>query len=292
MTLILARPSRGPVTQYYGNPQPDGYPHAGQDYGYTDGVNVYPEVYAAADGIVLYAGDSRNLGWPNQWYLNPDFNRNDNVDSSAGNVIIIGHKAGGATFIADTGYGHLASFKVKTGDAVRAGQQIAIKGNTGYSFGRHLHFFLMFRPYNYATVTYGCSDPNPYMKGGAALGPAGTINRNQEEDDMYTDTDRARDNLTAERVNYLWDTVGPGKSGYKPEGELAGDIRAGRRAAEAALDSVTPGEFEKRPAGATIQAMVAIAANSQGKTVGEIVDGVAEKLADGVEFTLQTKQEG
>ncbi|NWL34422.1 M23 family metallopeptidase [Paenarthrobacter nitroguajacolicus] len=178
MSLVLYAPSRGPITQWYGNTQPDGLPHAGQDYGYTDGRNVYPEVYAAADGEVLFAGDSRDLGWPNQWYLNPDFDRSDNVDTSAGNVIILGHKAGGASFIADTGYGHLERFLVRKGDWVSAGEQIAVKGNTGYSFGKHLHFFLMFRPYNYNTNTYGCSNPNPYITaGGMSIGPAGQVSK-------------------------------------------------------------------------------------------------------------------
>lgn len=178
MSLVLYAPSRGPITQWYGNMQPDGMPHAGQDYGYTDGRNVYPEVYAAADGEVLFAGDSRDLGWPNPWYLNPDFDRSDNVDQSAGNVIILGHKGGGASFIADTGYGHLERFLVRKGDWVSAGEQIAVKGNTGYSFGKHLHFFLMFRPYNYNTNTYGCSNPNPFITaGGMSIGPAGEVTK-------------------------------------------------------------------------------------------------------------------
>lgn len=174
--IQLVRPHRGPVTQRYGNIQPDGLPHAGQDYGYTDGVNIFPEVYAAADGVVLFAGDSRTLGWPNQWYVNPDFDRTDAQDSSAGNLVVIGH-AGGV----DTGYAHLESFSVKAGDKVRANQKIAITGTTGYSFGKHLHFFLMFRPYNYATNTYGCSDPNPYFAaGGAAIAPQGTTTTPKE----------------------------------------------------------------------------------------------------------------
>jgi len=177
--IQLVRPHRGPVTQRYGNTQPDGLPHAGQDYGYSDGTNVYPEVFAAADGVVLFAGDSRSLAWPNLWYVNPDFNRNDAQDSSAGNLVIIGHEGG-----FDTGYAHLESYSVKAGDKVRAGQQIAVTGNTGYSFGKHLHFFLMFRPFNYSTSTYGCSDPNPYLTGGIVL--AGTTTSTEEDDMPFT----------------------------------------------------------------------------------------------------------
>ncbi len=37
-------------------------------------------------------------------------------------------------------YCHLASRAVKKGDKVKKGQRIGIMGNTGYSFGAHLHF--------------------------------------------------------------------------------------------------------------------------------------------------------
>lgn len=158
--IQLVTPSRGHITQRYGNTQPDGMPHAGQDYAYSNGVEIFPEVFAAADGVVLFAGDSRGLGWPNPWYVNPDFNRADNWDSSAGNLITIRHGK-----IADTGYGHLEKCFVKAGDPVKAGQLIGIAGETGNSRGKHLHFFLMFHPFNYNTSTYGCSDPNPYFTG-------------------------------------------------------------------------------------------------------------------------------
>ena len=210
----LVRPHRGPVTQRYGNIQPDGLPHAGQDYGYTDGVNIYPEVYAAADGAVLFAGDSRTLGWPNQWYVNPDFDRTDAQDSSAGNLVVIGHDGG-----ADTGYAHLQSFSVKAGDRVRAGQQIGVTGTTGYSFGKHLHFFLMFRPYNYATNTYGCSDPNPYFTaGGAAIAPQGSTTTPKElftmgqYEDLVERIDEVK-NIAANTHSGVW------KGGTAPDGK-------------------------------------------------------------------------
>lgn len=37
-------------------------------------------------------------------------------------------------------YCHLASRAVKKGDKIKKGQRIGIMGNTGYSFGAHLHF--------------------------------------------------------------------------------------------------------------------------------------------------------
>ena len=151
--MILQRPSKGPVTQPYGNIQPDGNPHTGDDFGYTDGARIFPDVYAAADGVVLFAGDSRTLGWPNPWYLNPDFDRTDAQDSSAGNVIVIGHPDG------DTTYSHLESFDVRKGDRVTAGQRIATVGDTGYSFGKHLHFEWLPHPFDFYTPTYGRRQP-------------------------------------------------------------------------------------------------------------------------------------
>lgn len=149
----LYRPSKGPKTQDFGNRQPDGNPHAGDDFGYTDGVNIFPDVYAAADGVVRFAGDSRTLGWPNPWYLNPDFDRTDAQDSSAGNVVVIGHTDG------DTTYAHLESFDVAKGQRVTAGQRIGTVGDTGYSFGKHLHFEWLPYPFDFGTPTYGRARP-------------------------------------------------------------------------------------------------------------------------------------
>jgi hypothetical protein len=163
----------------YRNIQPDGNPHTGNDYAYTDGVNVFPEIFAAAAGTVLYVGDSRKLGWPNPWYFNPDFDRSDAWDSSAGNVIVIGHTQGWDRF--DTTYSHVESWTVKVGDIVKAGQRIGTIGNTGNSYGKHLHFELLLKPFNFNTPTYGRTDPNPYF-GSGAIGPQGTIT--PEEIDM------------------------------------------------------------------------------------------------------------
>lgn len=171
--IHLVRPSRGRITQRHGNKQShNGLPHGGQDYGWTDEAgNVTVEVFAAADGVVVYAGDARKLGWPNEWYYNPDFDRTDKQDSSAGNVVVIRHKQGGVVF--DTTYNHLESWSVKKDQGVKAGQIVATMGNTGFSFGRHLHFELLFHPFNFGTATYGRADPNPYF-GSAAIAPQGT----------------------------------------------------------------------------------------------------------------------
>ncbi|MBQ7854646.1 MAG: M23 family metallopeptidase [Muribaculaceae bacterium] len=52
-----------------------------------------------------------------------------------GNYVVIRHDNG-----LETVYGHLSKHMVKRGDYVEAGQTIGLGGNTGRSFGAHLHF--------------------------------------------------------------------------------------------------------------------------------------------------------
>ncbi|WP_308636962.1 peptidoglycan DD-metalloendopeptidase family protein [Paenibacillus silvisoli] len=52
-----------------------------------------------------------------------------------GNCIIINHHNG-----YETVYGHLSKISVKKGQTVEKGDRIGIMGNTGHSFGTHLHF--------------------------------------------------------------------------------------------------------------------------------------------------------
>lgn len=196
----LVRPCRGQVTQWFGNTQPDGLPHTGNDYAYSDGENIFPEVFAAAHGTVLYAGDSRNLGWPNPWYFNPDFDRTDAWDSSAGNVLVIAHPG------AVTTYSHLAAWTVAKGDVVAAGQRIGTIGDTGNAYGKHLHFELIPVPFNFGTPTYGRTDPNPHFGGLATQGaitPEGLFMAltEQQQKDIYwqTCTEEGR-NAAADRV--------------------------------------------------------------------------------------------
>jgi murein DD-endopeptidase MepM/ murein hydrolase activator NlpD len=58
-------------------------------------------------------------------------------DGGYGYYVIIEHNDGVRTL-----YGHClsGSIMVKAGDKVSTGQAIARVGNTGYSFGAHLHF--------------------------------------------------------------------------------------------------------------------------------------------------------
>ena len=91
----------------------DGYPtytfHEGLDFNGNRGDSII----ASAAGRVESAG---NLG-------------------SYGNSIKIDHGNGVKTF-----YAHASSIEVSVGQEVAAGQRIGGVGNTGYSFGNHLHF--------------------------------------------------------------------------------------------------------------------------------------------------------
>jgi len=57
------------------------------------------------------------------------------LNRSYGNVVIIRHKNG-----LETVYAHLSKILVEPGQVLEAGQIIGLGGNTGHSFGAHLHF--------------------------------------------------------------------------------------------------------------------------------------------------------
>lgn len=91
------------ITQYYGNG------HGGVDVGAPAGTPIY----AAAEGSVLVSG----------------------THYSYGNYVVIDHGGGMSTI-----YAHMSSRACSSGDYVQQGQVIGYVGNTGYSFGNHLHF--------------------------------------------------------------------------------------------------------------------------------------------------------
>jgi len=56
-------------------------------------------------------------------------------DSSFGNKLEIKYWDGSISW-----YGHLSKRKAKKGDTVQPGELVGLVGNTGHSFGSHLHF--------------------------------------------------------------------------------------------------------------------------------------------------------
>jgi murein DD-endopeptidase MepM/ murein hydrolase activator NlpD len=97
------------VTSYFGTRW--GLLHAGVDLGAATGTPFF----AAAAGRVVLA----------RW------------NAGYGNNVMIDH-GGGIMSV----YGHSSKLLVKEGQSVRAGQLIALVGDTGHSFGSHLHFEL------------------------------------------------------------------------------------------------------------------------------------------------------
>jgi hypothetical protein len=104
-----------------GNPYGPG--HLGIDISAPEGSNVY----AAGAGVVTMAQGGWNYGY--------------------GNVIQIDHGNGWVTV-----YAHLSQINVSVCSAVGQGTLIGYSGNTGNSFGAHLHF----------EIRIGGSNVNPY----------------------------------------------------------------------------------------------------------------------------------
>lgn len=315
--LTLVRPSRGHTTQFYGNTQPDGNPHAGEDYAYTNGVEIFPEVYAAADGVVLFAGDSRGLAWPNIMYVNIDFDRTDNVDSSAGNYVIIEHRINGVR-AALTGYGHLENYSVQAGQTVSAAQRIGTVGATGFSFGKHLHFDLVVAPFRVDVAPYyGRVDPKPYFVSG--ITPQGTITPLKEEGFLMALTDQQQEDLhyvlctdegrqihAQKFADVVFRTSLKMIDGGKPTFEeviAVSNDRLGqiKRSTDLLPDLNTDlrGEadlVEARDAthaaaeSAAYDQLAALLAEKQGLSVDEIRAAIAGAIADGIKVTVEVSK--
>ncbi|MET8505378.1 M23 family metallopeptidase [Streptomyces sp. SBR177] len=99
--------------------------HSGQDFA----VPVGTPVKAAGSGTVVKAGPYGGGDGP-----------------AYGNAIVVKH--GNGTY---SQYAHLSKIKVRIGQKVAAGQQIALSGNTGNSSGPHLHFEIRTTP-NYGSA--------------------------------------------------------------------------------------------------------------------------------------------
>ena len=106
------------ISSYFGNRKsPD--PNGSDEIVFHGGIDIPNEIgtpiLAAADGIVTMAHITDNGG--------------------LGIHIMLKHND-----VYSTQYGHCSSLAVVLGDAVNRGDIIAFCGNTGYSFGPHLHF--------------------------------------------------------------------------------------------------------------------------------------------------------
>ncbi len=114
-------PTRGAITQGYGCTGSGYEPARGSCPHFHDGIDIANSsgtpIYAAADGVVAF------IGW-NPYEYSPAF------------IVVIAHGGGLSTL-----YAHmLPTYPVSSGQSVRKGQRIGSMGNTGRSFGSHLHF--------------------------------------------------------------------------------------------------------------------------------------------------------
>ena len=111
------------------------YPYGGTAFGRREihpGVEfVNPAgtpVLAAADGVVVFAGqDNNEMPGPRLNYY--------------GNLVIVQHNfvdAAGDTI--HSAYAHMSTINVNVGDSVATGQLIGMVGQTGIAIGPHLHF--------------------------------------------------------------------------------------------------------------------------------------------------------
>lgn len=125
-------------TADYGTRQSDYPSHRGMDFVNDLGGVCY--VTAVADGEVIYVQNGVE-GF-------------DSVTYTAGNYVKILHENGTITR-----YLHLrnGSICVKIGNKVKAGDKLGVEGNTGYSYGTHLHFDVQ--------VGGEYVDPLPYLTG-------------------------------------------------------------------------------------------------------------------------------
>ena len=117
------KPSNGTFSSGYGNRRSLGDFHTGVDFAGAKGTNIW----AADGGVVTHAGWKGNYGY----------------------CVIINHQNGYTTL-----YAHCSKLLVKVGDKVAQGDVIAKVGNTGRSFGAHVHFEIKYNgktqnPLNY-----------------------------------------------------------------------------------------------------------------------------------------------
>lgn len=115
---IFMKPAAGYYSSGFGGRW--GTNHNGIDIAASGSVSIM----AAADGVV-----SRSY-----------------FSSSYGNAIFITHYINGKQYT--TVYAHLSSRMVSNGQTVKKGQQIGLMGNTGQSYGQHLHFEIHEGPWN------------------------------------------------------------------------------------------------------------------------------------------------
>lgn len=120
---------------------------------------------------------------------NVNYNTSKSGQRIYGNYVKIKHDNGMYTFYAHLKYGSVA---VKVGQRVTKGQVLGYMGNTGYSFGAHLHFEV--RNANNVQI-----DPTPYV--GASL-PSNKTNQSSNQSNAETYIVKKGDTLSGIASKY------------------------------------------------------------------------------------------
>lgn len=111
-----------------------------QGYIYNDGASHKAIDMRAIIGTPVFAAEDGDVATAYKW----DGIRTTGDVNSYGNMVKIRHAQWkGGTL--ETLYGHLNSMCVKAGQRVKVGELIGYSGNTGNSFGGHLHFEVRYR---------------------------------------------------------------------------------------------------------------------------------------------------
>lgn len=139
-----------PRTQDFGNPQnnaivANGAPHGGDDYGTPVGTPVF----APGDGVIDF------VGWFDDTYAD-----NYAWNTNMGGLMLWWNGGDNAPSFE---YGHLSIAFVVPGQKVRAGDIIALTGNSGGSTGPHCHVGCLPPQFTLNTPTYGRVNPRNYM---------------------------------------------------------------------------------------------------------------------------------
>lgn len=238
MEIMLTPPSTGAITQYYGNGSDRGV-HSGNDYAYSSGGKIHDKAYAMHDGIIEWADDTRKLGWPNKYYFNPDFNRNDDIDHSAGIATVIR----AYDFAGVTTYCHLDDTRLNPGDKVKRGDVVGTVGQTGFSLGKHLHAELILDDHDFSTPTGGRADLNLYMVD--KIIPVSNTVGEWDEMASKAEIEEVVSRLLDEKLHKHLDEFRPGIAGKRHAGAtyvaVMNEIGKARDAAIRGADAVTGG---------------------------------------------------
>lgn len=165
MTVFVRHPVDNPsISQPFGAENTWENPpfHKGIDYAAPEGTPIY----APCDGFVVWAS-GQPFGYGNTWEMIPG-------SGNSGNCVIIQPPAPHTSF--QTSFSHMSGITVKAGQWVNAGDLIGYVGNTGFSFGAHLHWeaFIDYAEGSYPTGTfYGRVNPLDYFST-ATVVPLGT----------------------------------------------------------------------------------------------------------------------